>query len=208
MPPVLPPPTVPLVLSPPTMPLVSPYPPWNFFTATVPDRWYYFGYGSNLKLKQMRERCPDHICIGIGVLKGYKWIINERGFANVVPSGGTTEELNTYGWVYSLSRNDMDRLDKSEGVHRNPPSYVKVTMGIELYGDIKVHGLKELPCLVYVDLRQREGHAQPEYIKRINDGLKDADLPEKWVKSVIRRFIPEEASANALEEQDVGEGKC
>ena len=44
----------------------------------------YFGYGSNLWLEQMHNRCPNSTYLGIARLKNYKWIINERGYANVV----------------------------------------------------------------------------------------------------------------------------
>lgn len=44
----------------------------------------YFAYGSNLSTKQMLDRCPDSTPIGIGHLPGWAWIINERGYANIV----------------------------------------------------------------------------------------------------------------------------
>ncbi|KAK5013992.1 hypothetical protein LTR60_003581 [Cryomyces antarcticus] len=44
----------------------------------------YFGYGSNLWLHQMARRCPDSTYKGIARLEGHRWIINKRGYANVV----------------------------------------------------------------------------------------------------------------------------
>ncbi|TKA64306.1 hypothetical protein B0A49_08227 [Cryomyces minteri] len=44
----------------------------------------YFGYGSNLWLHQMARRCPDSTYKGIARLDGHRWIINKRGYANVV----------------------------------------------------------------------------------------------------------------------------
>lgn len=44
----------------------------------------YFGYGSNLWRKQMHQRCPNSTYLGIARLNDYEWLINERGYANVV----------------------------------------------------------------------------------------------------------------------------
>lgn len=49
----------------------------------TPERLY-FAYGSNLSLLQMASRCPTSTYHSFGVLRGYKWIIGERGYANVV----------------------------------------------------------------------------------------------------------------------------
>ncbi|KAH8598071.1 hypothetical protein B0O99DRAFT_684128 [Bisporella sp. PMI_857] len=51
---------------------------------------YYFAYGSNLALQQMKSRCPSSPFYAFGILKDYKaseaypWIINSRGYGNVV----------------------------------------------------------------------------------------------------------------------------
>ncbi|UNI21471.1 Cholestenol Delta-isomerase [Purpureocillium takamizusanense] len=60
----------------------------------------YFAYGSNLSTRQMRQRCPFSTPVGLGFLEGWRWIINERGYANVVPMTAaaattTTGEGNT-----------------------------------------------------------------------------------------------------------------
>jgi hypothetical protein len=93
----------------------------------------YFGYGSNLWLHQMSLRCPDAKYLGIARLNGYKWLINDRGYANVVElnttstSTGATDAAAThddvvYGMVYTLTSDDEDKLDKNEGV---PIAYTK-----------------------------------------------------------------------------------
>ena len=33
--------------------------------------FFYFAYGSNMSRRQMTERCPDHECLGIAVLKDH-----------------------------------------------------------------------------------------------------------------------------------------
>jgi gamma-glutamylcyclotransferase len=44
----------------------------------------YFAYGSNLSTRQMLERCPSSTPVGLGYLHGWEWLINERGYANIL----------------------------------------------------------------------------------------------------------------------------
>lgn len=157
--------------------------------STVPTTHYHFGYGSNLWLEQMHQRCPSATYVGRGVLKGYKWIINQRGYANLVQVGTRTgPEHDTYGVVYTLTDSDMRTLDRKEGV---PHSYQKYTVKIRMYQADPPTPV-ELSCLVYIDPIKKEGQPKNEYVSRINRGLADAKLPNSWVKEVIRKFIPEE----------------
>ena len=51
---------------------------------------FYFAYGSNLSVEQMAGRCRDSATssmpVAIARLDGWRWIICERGYANVVPA--------------------------------------------------------------------------------------------------------------------------
>jgi gamma-glutamylcyclotransferase len=137
----------------------------------------YFAYGSNLWLEQMRERCPKHRVLSHGVLKGYRWIISTRGVANIVKS--VPDEV--HGIIYEISNSDEERLDFHEGVKKG--HYNKKTILVEADDE-------ELECLVYIDPIDEEGTPRLEYIKRINDGLIDAKLPEEYVNHYIRKFLP------------------
>ena len=57
---------------------------WPSFRASNTADGYYFAYGSNMSKTQMLERCPSAHFRGVAILDGWEWIINERGFANVV----------------------------------------------------------------------------------------------------------------------------
>ncbi|NTW88523.1 MAG: gamma-glutamylcyclotransferase [Desulfobulbaceae bacterium] len=125
----------------------------------------------------MSDRCPEHKKIGQGVLADYRWIISNRGYANIVQSIGDI----VIGTVYSITPDDEVNLDQKEGVGKG--LYCK-----EMY-DIKLDD-QFLNCLVYVDRTIMEGLPKHEYIKRINDGIADACLPSVYVKKYIRKFIP------------------
>jgi gamma-glutamylcyclotransferase (GGCT)/AIG2-like uncharacterized protein YtfP len=73
---------------------------------------YYFAYGSNMDGGQMRRRCPDANCVGVGMIPGWKFRINTRGVATIVPD----DESTVYGIVWSLSKADEQSLDRYEGV--------------------------------------------------------------------------------------------
>ncbi|KZL85316.1 aig2 family protein [Colletotrichum incanum] len=112
---------------------------------TAPTPRLYFAYGSNLSPTQMALRCPSSIPVGLVHLPGYTFIINSRGYANVVrnappsvaPSSGqsvSVAEHNTpppltdptnpgvYGILYTLPPTDEAILDRCEGV---PHAYQK-----------------------------------------------------------------------------------
>ena len=86
----------------------------------------YFAYGSNLHLAQMAKRCPESRYLGRGILPGFKWQINTRGYANVIISEGDHVE----GLCFLLSQRDEERLDVSEGV---PRAYEKQPMKIDVF---------------------------------------------------------------------------
>ena len=137
----------------------------------------YFAYGSNMFQDQMNERCPDHKYFGYGILKGFRWIITERGYANIIKS----EKDEVHGVVYRINEEDEAALDKAEGVHVG--SYRKETHHVE----IEKTGYH---CFAYVDPIIAVGQAKEEYVSRINNGVADAELNPEYVERYIRKFIP------------------
>ena len=164
----------------------------------------YFGYGSNLWLHQMEVRCPDSKYMGVARLNGYRWMINQRGYANVVQISEVAEAKVpttnvSYGLVFSLQETDEQRLDGNEGV---PIAYTKEYLSTEFWPapkDGKPVNLTSTPeskeLLVYInrDMTQ-DDEPKREYIYRMNMGIKDAvkaGVPQDYVNKVLRKFIPE-----------------
>jgi len=145
----------------------------------------YFAYGSNLWLDQMHRRCPGNNYISIGILRDWKWFICEYGYANVIESPGDI----VYGFVYTLTPSDEEKLDGYEHV---PENYVKQIHPVELVGDGLVE--KNVDGLVYVDIhRVVEGTIRQEYIVRMNHAIQDAEekgVPKDYVEKYLRPFIP------------------
>jgi len=129
----------------------------------------YFAYGSNLWRQQMSARCPEHYVVGAGRLEGWRWIITTRGYASIVVSA--TDYV--LGMVYELSEEDVHSLDRFEGGYR------KEMLMVEADG-------QGLNCLVYIDLVTEAGEPHTEYITRIDNGIRDAGLPEEYVTRYLR----------------------
>ncbi len=51
----------------------------------------YFAYGSNLNIKQMKQRCPDSIGISPAVLNGWKLV--ERTYADIEEAEAAKTEI-------------------------------------------------------------------------------------------------------------------
>lgn len=167
----------------------------------------YFGYGSNLWLHQMSIRCPTSKYLGVARLNNFKWIINDRGYANVVqlpsttsPSPSTDFSHVVFGLVYSLEPADEERLDRNEGV---PHAYTKEDLECDFWEAEEggwVDTGRAPTCsrkmLVYIDRKRVTEHGpKKEYVYRMNKGIEDAvamGVPKEYVQDVMRKFIPAE----------------
>jgi len=150
-------------------------------------------------------RCPTSEYLGVARLDNYRWMINDRGYANVVqiqsPSSTEPNYANVvYGLVYSLQPSDEKSLDKSEGV---PRAYTKEHLQVSFWPKEKEHEPVDLhkpankqDMLVYISRKHvTDSEPKHEYIYRMNQGINDAlneGVPKDYVQQVMRRFIPPE----------------
>jgi gamma-glutamylcyclotransferase len=181
----------------------------NIMASSATKNTVYFGYGSNLWRQQMAERCPESIFVGIGRLSGYRWQINDRGYANVVElqPDETTSKAHTndfkdvvYGLIYTLTALDEARLDVNEGV---PFAYTKETLTVDFWPAQSTESSaiidtvaepEKKDMLVYINRKEtKDSKPKKEYIVRMNHGIDDAlaaGVPEGYVNEVIRKSIP------------------
>ena len=181
----------------------------------------YFAFGSNMHLGQMATRCPESRYVGIAKLHGWRFQINDRGFANVVPSRHDCVE----GLVYRLNLNDEANLDRNEGV---PTAYQKRNLDIEVFTTPIEHVARAVPqlvkdleasesygtpfplqdqsltlsgqytkALIYVSTNHvQEGRPRDEYIDRMNAGIIDArklGVSDRYIRHHLRRYIRDRA---------------
>jgi gamma-glutamylcyclotransferase len=159
----------------------------------------YFGYASNLSPVTMKQRCPGAFFVGLGVLKGWKWIINETGYANIIPG---SEDDEVYGSLCFLPHRDEIALDESEGV---PWLYEKVNLKVQRLlsaEELKEYGgiVPEVEALCYVDAqRKTEGKIEREYIVWVNKAIQDAakcGMPQSYADKYITKYIPTDWAPN------------
>lgn len=160
----------------------------------------YFGYGSNMWLDQMDRRCPGSVFLGIAVLSGFKWIINECGYATLISSEADV----VYGSIYSLTPPDEESLDGYEGV---PDSYVKEYWVVDFTSKQRPDSkgadgvvpdgasASRIECLVYIDRERPDlGPIRAEYIVRMNRAITDGiacGIPKAYMDKYLRPFVPE-----------------
>ena len=144
----------------------------------------YFAYGSNMSRAQMRERCPDHECLGAAVLKDHALCfprhspIRNCGVAGLAETPGA----DVWGVVYHLHDEDLAALDKREGYDPAKPYHVN------RYNRRTIRVLmdnREVDCFVYV-ARHEPGEHVPsaEYLSTIIEGAEENGLPEAYVSAL------------------------
>ena len=153
----------------------------------------YFGYGSNLSPRTLKQRCPDSLFIGLARLEDYRWQINSTGYANIAPSAGD----HVHGSLSFLSNRDETALDESEGV---PWLYEKHTVRVTRcgLGVVESEGDGEaasLDAMTYVDVqRVEDGVINKEYVYWMNKAIEDAakcEMPASYADKYLRPFVPE-----------------
>ena len=169
----------------------------------------YLAYGTNMWEEQMRERCPHSQVVGLGRLKGYKWIISTRGYPNIVALGTAKEREAheahytvrecVYGLVYLLAPDDEARLDVHEGGAQG--AYEKQWVSAEFWPLGPPSPKPSIPSkkrdmLVYIDhgriqpspLREPRSEQIPRMQHAIYD-LTEMGCPLGYIP-VLRYFLP------------------
>ncbi len=155
-------------------------------TATLDDGWrggargpiWYFGYGSNMcDATFCGRRGMRPLAARAGRLDGYRLCFNlpvgpgERGVANIEPEPGAT----IYGVLYLLTRAELDRLDRTEGVHVG--AYRRVP--VEVVADDGAG----LTAITYRSSRTTTGRKpSARYLQLLLDGAREHGLPREYVR--------------------------
>ncbi|KAJ9657298.1 hypothetical protein H2198_004421 [Neophaeococcomyces mojaviensis] len=159
----------------------------------------YFGYASNLSPRTIKQRCPDSLFISLARLSGWRWIINETGYANIVP-GDAGDEV--WGSLSFLSYRDEVALDESEGVPFG--HYDKMKLKVrripqDIAGDewrAKDPAGEEVEAIAYVNPQLvAEGKIEQDYVIWVRKAIKDAKscgMPEAYAQKYMAKYLPKE----------------
>jgi cation transport regulator ChaC len=144
----------------------------------VSDPAWYFAYGSNMSRAIFCERrgmCPT--VSRWGVLEGYRLCFDlpigpgERGVANVVAEPGAR----TFGVLHLLTPTELDRLDRTEGVH--------VGVYERLVADVTADDGTRLPAHVYRSMLAVPGRKpSARYLGLLLMGAREHQLPGEWIR--------------------------
>ena len=132
----------------------------------------YFAYGSNMDEEQMRHRCPDGATVGTARLPGYRFIINSRGAATVVPDGSSV----VHGVLWRITAECEASLDHYEGAEWG--TYTKETLGVEAEDG------QAIEALVYVAGDSEPGEGSSGYMEGIAAAAVRHDLPAAYIEEL------------------------
>lgn len=142
------------------------------------ERKYYFAYGSNMDLKQMKARCPGSKFIKVGILRWYEFVydgyssMRKGAVANIIKNFSET----VYGALFEISEDDEKSLDGYEGY---PYSYNKTIITVE---DKKRNKYK---ALVYLRNPEKKGRPPKEYKGIVVNAAKSLKLPDDYINNFL-----------------------
>lgn len=143
--------------------------------AHLPDRLWYFAYGSNMNERLFRERRQMRWHdVRVGRLEGFRLVFSRTGGrrpglsapANIVEAPGEA----VWGVLYLLPARKFARLDNSEG-----RQYAYLWANAEDTAGIR------LPIVTYkVGYAAPEGPPSAAYLKLIQDAARERGLPAEY----------------------------
>ena len=136
---------------------------------------FYFAYGSNMDPRRMRDRCRRAECLGRATLRGYRFLINERGVATIELQGNAK----VMGALWKITSRCEAALDQFEGVHRGTYFKKDVEVVLDETG-------QTLDALVYIDPICERGFPRAGYWQRIAFGAKSVGIPHENFASYLR----------------------
>ena len=130
----------------------------------------YFAYGSNMDEQQMLDRCRSAQLRGNATLSGYRFIINCRGVASVVPDSSSNVE----GLLWIITPPDEAVLDRHEGVNKG--HYTK--------NDVHVTDLisgQVVNSLIYIASNNFIGKPREGYLEKIVNAAQQHSFRQEYI---------------------------
>ena len=144
------------------------------------DKIYYFAYGSNMKHKQMEDRCKSAKFICRAYLENYDFVYDgcsktRKGpVANVIPKEGSI----VWGGLWEIDCEDLERLDKCEGY---PSTYDRNKV------IVKDDNNKEYKVWVYLRDQKDLGNPNSCYRSIVIQGARDCGLPDDYIREKLEK---------------------
>jgi gamma-glutamylcyclotransferase len=110
----------------------------------------YFAFGSNMVATQMHQRCPAAQDMGMARLDGWRFLINQEGYATIVPE----QSAYVLGVLWSLTSACEAALD----------AYEEIATGLYTKAYIEI---QDASALVYLATNALPGHPRAGYLKAL-----------------------------------------
>ncbi len=133
----------------------------------------HFAYGSNMSRSLMGARCPGARALGTATLSGWRFVIGPEGFGSIAPQPGGLVR----GVLWRLTARDLAAVN----------AYESVDCGLYQRRRLPVrHGDRRVSALVYIARQGGEGTPRPGYLRLVVEAARDWELPETYVRSLMR----------------------
>ncbi|XP_013116748.1 gamma-glutamylcyclotransferase [Stomoxys calcitrans] len=175
------------------------------------DKFYYFGFGSNMLAKRIHIQNPTAVKIGPGKLENYRLDFNDfsRNWdgapATIVPHPNRT----VWGTVWEIDITNLADIDHQEGVHEGMYEAKSVPITLKSTGEIitsRAYLLTEQPASDFKSMQPEEIPSKrlpsKTYIQCLVKGAIESEIePEyiEWLKSLKHNGVVAEKMSNFLE---------
>lgn len=136
----------------------------------------YVAYGSNLNIRQMKDRCPTAKLYGTGTIEDYELQFKgypDSAFATIAQKEGSSVPVA----VWEIQPQDERSLDRYEGY---PSHYFKQNVPVQLDGE-------EVNAMVYImNLKMQFGLPSPYYYRTVYDGYNNCGLDTNVLNEALK----------------------
>ncbi|XP_073837271.1 gamma-glutamylcyclotransferase-like [Musca autumnalis] len=179
------------------------------------DKFYYFGFGSNMLTKRIHIQNPTAVKIGPGKLENYRLDFNDYSSnwdgapATVVPHPNRT----VWGTVWEIDLSNLDDIDDQEGVYDGIYEAKSVPITLKSNGTIimsRLYVLTEQPEKDFESMTMEEIPAErlpsKTYLQCLVKGAIESDIDTEyveWLKSLKNNGKVAEKMSTYLELDNV-----
>ncbi|KAG5884656.1 hypothetical protein JTB14_005400 [Gonioctena quinquepunctata] len=156
----------------------------------------YFAFGSNLSTARMHVFNPNAVRVGIGKLDDYQvdfvayskiW----KGYAaTIVPK----KDAHVWGAIWEIKDEDLESLDKQEGVHANIYYPINVDVRTSDGEVVKCRCYRQVGSAEEVKLEDlpAERKPTPAYVDTMVKGAEESGIPVEYIN--LLKKIPHNGS--------------
>jgi len=141
--------------------------------STEEDQLYYFGYGSNMDLEIMKQRCGEanFTELGRAILEDYAFYFYGRGYANIKPQNNSHVE----GVLHLINDDCLKALDRVEGY---PATYQRKEVEVK-------HESRLILAQVYIVLNnQTVGNPSNTYYQRVIQAATKHNFSPEYIQNI------------------------